>query len=31
LPRLPKLMPAIRALFPDPVEDAAPAEDAAAE
>jgi ribonuclease Z len=31
LPRLPTLMPAIRALFPDPVEDAAPAEDAAAE
>lgn len=31
LPRLPELMPAIRALFPDPVEDAAPAEDAAAE
>ena len=31
LPRLPKLMPAVRALFPDPVEDAAPAEDAVAE
>ena len=31
LPRLPELMPALRALFPDPVEDAAPAEDAAAE
>ena len=30
LPRLPALMPAIRALFPDPVEDAAPMGDAAA-
>ena len=30
LPRLPALMPAIRALFPDPVEDAAPTGDAAA-
>jgi ribonuclease Z len=31
LPRVPSLMPAVRALFPDPVEDAAPAEEAAAE
>ena len=29
LPRVPSLMPAVRALFPDPVEDAAPAEAAA--
>ena len=31
LPRVPSLMPAVRALFPDPVEDAAPAETTAAE
>ena len=31
LPRVPSLMPAVRALFPDPVEDAAPVEEAAAE
>mgnify|MGYP003951391331 CR=1 FL=1 len=31
LPRVPSLMPAVRALFPDPVEDAAAAEEAAAE
>ena len=30
LPRVPSLMPAVRALFPDPVEDAAPAEETAA-